>query len=91
MAGFDLKQHADHAMYMVIAGIAIALAFGIGSYILVQLNNASGGNIQVAVDMFNSQASMINTIVTFLFVGVVAGIGIALVLSLRSGMGFGAK
>jgi len=91
MAAFDLKAHADNAMYIIVAAIGIALAFGIGLYILNQLNNASNGQLSDAVNLLSGQSSLINTAVTFLFIAVVAGIGIGLVLYLRSGMGFGAK
>lgn len=91
MAAFDLKTHADNAMYIIVAAIAIALAFGIGLYILNQLNNASGNQLTTAVNLLSSQSSLINTAVTFLFIAVVAGIGIGLVLYLKGGMGFGGK
>jgi len=87
---FDLSSHIRNAMSVIIAVVSIALAFGIGYYILVKLNDASGGNLTEAVNMLSSQTSLINTSITFLVIGVVAGIGIGLVVYLYSkfsGMG----
>ena len=84
--GAQLRTHADNALYIVIAAIAIALAFGIGQFILTQLNQAAGGNLTEAVNLLTGQQTLLNTAVTFLVIGVVASVGIGLVLYLRSGM-----
>jgi len=79
---FDLSWHVRNSMSAIIAAIAIALAFGIGSYILYKLNEGTGGNLTTAVNMLQNQSSLIGTVVTFLMVGVLAGIGIGLVVYL---------
>jgi len=81
-AEFDLGGHVRNSMSAIIAAISIALAFGIGSYILYKLNEGTKGNLTKAVDMLESQSDLIGTVVTFLMVGVLAGIGIGLVVYL---------
>jgi hypothetical protein len=82
-ARFDLGEHVNNAMNAVIGIVAIAIAFGIGMYILYQLNAGTGGNLTSAVSMLEGASNLISTAVTFLVIGVVAGIGIGLVLYLR--------
>jgi len=78
----------------VIAAIGISIAFGIGYYILVQLNEAAktgGANLTEAVNLLAGQTSLIGTAITFIIIGVVAGIGIGLVLYLQSKFGLTGK
>jgi len=79
----DLDRHVQTSMNVVTGAVAIAMAFGIGLYILFQLNNATGGQIQTAYDLLSSQNTLLNTVVTFLFIGVVALVGIGLVKYLQ--------
>jgi len=90
---FNLRTHVDNAMNAVIAAISVAIAFGIGTYIIAELDNASGGKLSSAVNMLNSTSSLVGTAVTFLIIGVVAAIGIGLVRYLRGtwGESVGAK
>ena len=78
-AEVDLGKHVNNAMDVIVGAIGIAMAFGIGLYILYQLNNSTGGQIQAAYNLLSGQSTLINTVVTFLFIGVVAAVGIALV------------
>jgi hypothetical protein len=81
---FNLDTHVNNAMSAVVGAVGISIAFGIGLYILTKLNEASGNQIQTAVDMFSNTQSIFSAVVTFLAVGAIAGIGIGLVSYLRS-------
>jgi len=93
-AEFDLMTHVRNAMAGVIAAIGISIAFGIGYYILVQLNEAAkagGANLSEAVKLLAGETNLIGTAITFIIIGVVAGIGIGLVLYLQSRFGLSGK
>lgn len=89
MAGFDIGPYVDSAFAVVIGAIGIAITFGIGYYIVQQLNQASNGQLPEAVSLIQQQNTVLGTIVNFLFIGVVAAIGIGLVLYLRGAFGKG--
>ncbi len=88
---FDLRKHADMALYIVVTAIAIALTFSIGTYIVFQLDQAAGGNLTAGVQLLSNQQTLINAAITFLVIAVVAAIGIGLVLYLKGGMGLGGE
>ena len=76
---FDFGQYITTAQKVVVGIIGIALAGGIGSYILAQFNNGTGGQITEWVNLLNGRVSMISTVITILLVAVIALVGIGLI------------
>jgi len=74
---FDFGQYITTTQKVVVGIVSIALAGGIGSYILAQFNNGTGGQISQWVNLLN--VTMISTVVTILIVAVIAFIGIGLI------------
>ncbi|RLG66821.1 hypothetical protein DRN93_05690 [archaeon] len=79
MPEFDFKDYISTAQSVVVGIVAIALAGGIGSYILAQFNNGTGNQITEWVNLLNGRVSMISTVITILLVAVIALVGIGLI------------
>ncbi len=76
---FELSKYGNELLRIVIALITVAIAFGIGQYIVTELNVGTNNSLQASESFFTSQANYVNMALTFLFIGVVAAVGIALV------------
>ena len=86
--GFDISVYTRNAMVAIVAVIAIALAFGIGLFILESLANTPGvgqslGNV---TGILTGLSGLVNTIAVFLIIFVVAVMAVALIMYLYGGL-----
>jgi len=75
----DLVGIGRQVLYLVAILFGVALFFGMGQYQLNALDQNSNGSLKEAVNMFSGQSGNINIVLTFLFIGAVAIVGIAIV------------
>ena len=76
---FDIGHYGKILLDVVIALITVAIAFGIGKYIVVELNNGTNNSLSESLSFFSNQSGYVNMALTFLFIGIVAAVGIGLV------------
>ena len=75
----EISKYGRELLNVVIALITVAIAFGIGQYIVTELNAGTNNSLAASMSFFTGQANYVNMALTFLFIGIVAAVGIALV------------
>ena len=84
MPELDFEKHVDNSINVIIGIVSISLIGGISAYILYWLDNGTGNVASSWLHLLNNAQSMVNTVVTFLLVGVIAAVGFSLINYFRN-------